>query len=422
MATQVTAKTVLNNKVSFEAVDMSFSGVTVYLDYPASFYWSCLPGGLEHFLESGAVIVRLLSGNFLYPQTEKAVVFCYSNDFNLKQLHSNVVVYSDLGLAPMLPKFYVLPPTARLDPLFFKDLAPDAAVFSVGTAAREFANQFKSSDGNSCVIFIDRALDYLKLVTPSKCILDQIYVDGTCAPLSSYKGIQVPFFHNGNVVVQQWMELLLDYPVDGLNLLRKKILDLGIKMRILGKPSKSQFEQMIALLMEKETKSEILLFIQLIADSIDHKSWIDSTITDAVDLDSVISLIHEAPTESLKRNFAQWALLYSMSRGNLDPKLKKVLDSMFTAEKVDKFCVSVPEQIPDLISYCLLALEHEPSFFQSHQNKLYNFMMGQKTPLQYEKIIFCVTGPVSWEEVKLVRDYKQKDIILVSCGISGNCL
>jgi hypothetical protein len=54
----------------------------------------------------------------------------------------------------------------------------------------------------------------------------------------------VPICHHGGLSLE-WLQSLVDQPKEGLSLLRKKVMDLGAKVRLLGKPSGAQFQKLL---------------------------------------------------------------------------------------------------------------------------------------------------------------------------------
>ncbi|KNE57417.1 hypothetical protein AMAG_03135 [Allomyces macrogynus ATCC 38327] len=258
----------------------------------------------------------------------------------------------------------------------------------------------------AAVVLVDRALDLAPLLTESDHILSRLYRPSTTPKSDGYVGLapsaslqfaipsanadlSVPLCHHGGVVLE-WMQLLVDFPRDGLSLLRKRLMDLGTRMRLLGKPTAAQFKKLLAGLQERsdvvQNQVECLLFAGLIATALDK-------------------------TCALAAWLAQLP----------------------------------PSPIPNLIRHAVTAIYDRTSDLVRHDppsasaQAMRGFLGFSRllttdptTPTECNKIIVCVTGPVSWPEVSLFRDliknrtaaFPHPDaaprVTLVACGVENH--
>ncbi|KAJ1504151.1 hypothetical protein HMI56_001770 [Coelomomyces lativittatus] len=65
--------------------------------------------------------------------------------------------------------------------------------------------------------------------------------------------LAVPVSPNGHPDLLIWLQLFVDFPINSVSMLRKKTMDFGTKIRILGKPTAAQFIKLVAALLENSS-------------------------------------------------------------------------------------------------------------------------------------------------------------------------
>ncbi|KAI9221572.1 hypothetical protein BC828DRAFT_380679 [Blastocladiella britannica] len=195
----------------------------------------------------------------------------------------------------------------------------------------------------TAVVVVDRSLDLLGATAPTDHILSRIYraslssppatlaTAATVGPAASIAHLThieperdplpviskplpptVPFLPFPGSVASQWMHMLADFPVEGVSLLRKKIMDLGAgKARVLGRPTAAQYAKLLSIIHESPNRhaivrenAEALLLAGLVMESLDESQlklfdrqqwWLDVTIHPPADFMTVVNAIYTGP-------------------------------------------------------------------------------------------------------------------------------
>ncbi|KAJ3371091.1 hypothetical protein GGF31_003514 [Allomyces arbusculus] len=343
----------------------------------------------------------------------------------------------------------------------------------------------------AAVVLVDRALDLAPLFTESDHILSRVYRSATTLNKDEFVGLgpsaslqfaipsasddtSVPLCHHGGMVLD-WMQLLVDFPRDGLSLLRKRLMDLGTRMRLLGKPTAAQFKKLLAGLQERsdvvQNQVECLLFAGLIAAALDETNT--SSVDQIVALqqsfptmlaqgpahglaDRVADLLSHCPHRDFLPSLAVLVLVQAMTTA---PDLLPTMLDCSAAALANAYDVPdrrhhirsqlaawlaqlPPSPVPNLIRHAVAAIYDRPSDLVRHDapsasaQAMRGFLGFSRllttepsTPTDCNEIIVCVTGPVSWPEVSLFRDliknrtaaFPHPDaaprVTLVACGV-----
>ncbi|KNE66156.1 hypothetical protein AMAG_10406 [Allomyces macrogynus ATCC 38327] len=357
---------------------------------------------------------------------------------------------------------------------------------------RQFLN-VSSEPGHpkAAVVLVDRALDLTPLFTESDHILSRVYRSATTSNTDAFVGLgpsaslqfaipsasddlSVPLCHHGGVVLE-WMQLLVDFPRDGLSLLRKRLMDLGTRMRLLGKPTAAQFKKLLAGLQERsdvvQNQVECLLFAGLIATALDDAkaSSVDQIIALQQSLSTILAqgpvpdladraadLLSRCPHRDFLPSLAVLILLQAMTTAPdllptmLDCSAAALANAYNEPDRVHHirsqlaaWLAQLPSSpVPNLIRHAVAAIYDRPSDLVRHDapsasaQAMRGFLGFSRlltsepsAPTECNEVIVCVTGPVSWPEVSLFRDliknrmaaFPHPDaaprVTLVACGV-----
>ncbi|ORZ34975.1 hypothetical protein BCR44DRAFT_212836 [Catenaria anguillulae PL171] len=357
---------------------------------------------------------------------------------------------------------------------------------------------------SAAIVLVDRDMDMLPLVASQSHVLSRIYrssssrssaTNGTLfssfhpsAPLtalipklpSSYAPSRVPLSTSSGTLAEQWLQLLSDFPAEGLSLLRKKVMDLGGKARVLGRPTAAQFEKLLAALHESEKAKSVveehtdcLLLLGLIVEALadENVQLVDKlagfqqafestlvssaasgssgtapladllanlstslgtnpSVTVRVGLYTVLAALRIAPqcVPSLLDPVAQLVRPALAVSGNAMPTLE-------VAMRLQTWLESLPPQVPDLVRGVTQAAVTAPDMFTkvdeggaaANMFGLSRLLVGSPTvPLDCDELILVISGPVAWPEIGAFREVAKecmskyrKPVTLVATGVEG---
>ncbi|KAI9183613.1 hypothetical protein H9P43_004531 [Blastocladiella emersonii ATCC 22665] len=398
-----------------------------------------------------------------------------------------------------------------------RDMSPH--LWTLGPAGANVARQLHTirshlnvtdepGHGHVAVVVVDRDMDLLPLFTTEDHILSRIY--RRCAPplvatpppppssSSTSMGLSASLTHllpadasstevslaiSTDSVVEQWVQLLADLPKDGLSLLRKKVMDLGGKARVLGRPTAAQFTKLLAALHENPLAKAIiadhydaLLLVGLIVEAMadDHAADLQKVkgVQDQLQQavlpsqsmspgDAVAALLapltaaadgeaHRTkaylPGLSLYAVVAALRIAPDVAREVIDavaPLLASSLDDHAgglhadaLASRLHAWTAHLPPQVSDLMRGSLYGVVHNPDMFDrppsEQPGKAGLFGLGRllaaipTIPVECDEILVVVTGAVTWPEVTAFREAAKecvasfgKPMTLVATGIDG---
>ncbi|KAJ1508487.1 hypothetical protein HMI54_008327 [Coelomomyces lativittatus] len=314
-------------------------------------------------------------------------------------------------------------------------------IWTLGPIAKQVAHSLKNiwhslgadeyGHSEMALVIVDRLLDLgpiLQFKSKSSSLISSIFSQGLLpeVKLSTLGGpdLTVPFSPNGHPDLLDWLQLLVDFPIDGVSILRKKSMDLGTKIRILGKPSAAQFTKILTALRENSSvlkdHMEALLFLSLVIEALEE-SPINSTWTSQV---AAMQNLSEENPEDLPVQLLQWL----DTAPTVHDALKLGIWAYFKTESdviIHKISKWLPVELDienvgyvfDLISKTFHACFDDPDtleFFQFKTQKTGGFMRflstRQSSPSDFKNMVLCVTGAVSVEEMSLFRKMNKKYI------------